>query len=103
MLRPTAIFAGNDMIALGVFHAIREIGLSCPCDVSMIGFDDLDFAVLTSPSLSSVFQPGYQLGATAASMLLDRVKGAQGPPIHGVLQTQLKVRESSAPPTRLKE
>jgi DNA-binding LacI/PurR family transcriptional regulator len=101
--RPTAIFAGNDMIALGVFHAIRELGLSCPGDVSVIGFDDLDFAEFTSPSLSSVFQPGYQLGATAASMLLDRVKGAQGPPVHSVLQTQLKVRESAAAPTtRLK-
>jgi DNA-binding LacI/PurR family transcriptional regulator len=96
--RPTAIFAGNDMIALGVFHAIRELGLGCPGDVSVIGFDDLDFAEFTSPSLSSVFQPGYQLGATAASMLLDRVKGAQGPPVHSVLQTQLKVRDSAAPP-----
>jgi DNA-binding LacI/PurR family transcriptional regulator len=101
--RPTAIFAGNDMIALGVFHAIRELSLSCPGDVSVIGFDDLDFAEFTSPSLSSVFQPGYQLGATAASMLLDRVTGAQGPPVHSVLQTQLKIRESAAPSTtRLK-
>jgi DNA-binding LacI/PurR family transcriptional regulator len=48
------------------------------------------------PSLSSVFQPGYQLGVKAASML-HRVKGAQSPPIHSVLQTQLKFRESAFP------
>jgi DNA-binding LacI/PurR family transcriptional regulator len=91
--RPTAIFAGNDMIALGVFHAIREPGLSCPSDVSVIGFDAPEF---TGPSLSLCLPAGYQLGATVASMLLDRVKGAEGPPIHGSLQTQLKVRESAA-------
>ena len=65
-------FASDDMIALGVFHAIRELGLSCPGDVSVVGFDALDFAEFTGPSLSSVFQ----LGATVVSMLLNRVKGA---------------------------
>jgi LacI family transcriptional regulator len=95
--RPTAIFAGNDMIALGVFHAIRELGLSWPSNVSVIGFDALDFPEFTGPSLSLCLPAGYQLGATVASMLLDRVKGAEGPPIHGSLQTQLKVRESAAP------
>jgi DNA-binding LacI/PurR family transcriptional regulator len=96
--RPTAIFAGNDMIALGVLHAIRELGLRCPEDVSVMGFDDLDFDEFTSPSLSSVFQPGYQLGATAAHMLLERMQGNQGPPVHSVLQTQLKIRGSVGPP-----
>jgi DNA-binding LacI/PurR family transcriptional regulator len=96
--RPTAIFAGNDMIALGVLHAIRELGLRCPEDISVMGFDDLDFDEFTSPSLSSVFQPGYQLGATAAHMLLERMQGNQGPPIHSVLQTQLKIRGSVGPP-----
>jgi LacI family transcriptional regulator len=96
--RPTAIFAANDMIALGVLHAIRELGLRCPEDVSVMGFDDLDFDEFTSPSLSSVFQPGYQLGATAAHMLLERMQGNQGPPVHSVLQTQLKIRGSVGPP-----
>jgi DNA-binding LacI/PurR family transcriptional regulator len=98
--RPTAIFAGNDMIALGVLHAIRELGLRCPEDVSVMGFDDLDFDEFTSPSLSSVFQPGYQLGATAAHMLFERMRGNAGAPIHNVLQTQLKVRGSVGPPPR---
>jgi LacI family transcriptional regulator len=96
--RPTAIFAGNDMIALGVIQAIRELGLHCPADVSVMGFDDLDFAELTSPSLSSVSQSGYQLGATAARILLDRMAGDDGPPKQLVLETQLKIRESVAAP-----
>lgn len=98
--RPTAIFAGNDMIALGVLHAIREFGLRCPEDISVMGFDDLDLDEFTSPSLSSVLQPGYQLGATAAHMLLERMRGNQGPPVRNVLQTQLKIRGSVAPPPK---
>lgn len=96
---PTAIFAGNDMIALGVIQAIREFGLRCPEDVSVMGFDDLDFAELISPSLSSVSQSGYQLGAIAAGILMDRLKGDNGPPKHLVLETQLKIRDSVAAPT----
>jgi DNA-binding LacI/PurR family transcriptional regulator len=71
--RPTAIFAGNDMIALGVLATIRDAGLRCPQDVSVIGFDDLELAELTNPALSSVSQSGYQLGSTAARILLERI------------------------------
>jgi DNA-binding LacI/PurR family transcriptional regulator len=95
--RPTAFFAGNDMIALGVLLAIRGMGLRCPEDISVIGFDNLDFAETTSPSLSSVHQSGYQLGATAARIVLDRVSGDASPAKHCVLQTELKVRGSVAP------
>jgi LacI family transcriptional regulator len=96
--RPTAIFAGNDMIALGVLAAIRDAGLHCPQDVSVIGFDDLELAELTNPALSSVSQSGYQLGSTAASMLLERIQGSTGPAKHIVLDTLLKLRDSVAPP-----
>jgi LacI family transcriptional regulator, galactose operon repressor len=95
--RPTAFFAGNDMIALGILLAVREIGLRCPQDISVLGFDNLDFAETTSPSLSSVHQSGYQLGATAARIVFDRVSGDTGPPKHFVLETELKIRESVAP------
>jgi len=97
--RPTAIFAGNDMIALGALMAIRELGLGCPEDVSLIGFDDLDLAEATNPALTSVSQSGYQLGTAAASILVDRIRGNSGPIKHVVLQTQLKLRDSVAPPT----
>ena len=96
--RPTAIFAGNDMIALGALLAIREAGLRCPEDVSLMGFDDLDLAETTNPSLSSVSQSGYQLGTTAARILLDRLEGDQGPAKHLVLETSLKLRHSVAAP-----
>jgi len=98
--RPTAIFAGNDMIALGALLAIRELGLRCPEDVSLIGFDNLDLAETTDPSLSSVSQSGYQLGTTAARVLLDRLEGDKGPARHLVLETSLKLRHSVAAPPK---
>lgn len=96
--RPTAIFAGNDMIALGALLAVREAGLRCPEDISLMGFDDLDLAETTNPSLSSVSQSGYQLGTTAARILLDRLEGDKGPAKHLVLETALKLRNSVAAP-----
>jgi DNA-binding LacI/PurR family transcriptional regulator len=99
--RPTAIFAGNDMIALGVLTTIREAGLRCPDDVSVMGFDDLDIAETTNPALSSVSQSGYQLGMTAARILLERIGGDSGPAKHVVIETSLKIRDSVAVPTSL--
>ena len=96
--RPTAIFAANDMIALGVMIAIREAGFKCPDDVSVIGFDNLELAEMTNPPLASVHQPGYQMGAMAARLLLDRVAGDSQGARHIVLETELKIRESVAPP-----
>jgi DNA-binding LacI/PurR family transcriptional regulator len=84
------------VIALGVLLAVREMGLRCPEDISVLGFDNLDFAETTSPSVSSVHQSGYQLGATAARIVLDRVSGDPGPAKRCVLQTELKIRESVA-------
>jgi DNA-binding LacI/PurR family transcriptional regulator len=94
--RPTAIFAGNDMIALGVLRAIRETGLSCPEDISVMGFDDLDLAEATHPPLSSVSQSGYQLGTTAAHILIERLHGDKSPAKHIVLPTTLSLRGSVA-------
>jgi LacI family transcriptional regulator len=92
--RPTAIFAGNDLIAFGVLQAIREAGLRCPEDVSLIGFDDMEPAAMLNPELSSVSQPGYQLGTTAASILIDRVDGDLSPAKQVVLQTAVQLRHS---------
>jgi LacI family transcriptional regulator len=96
--RPTAILAGNDLIALGVLLALRQEGLNCPADVSLMGFDNLDVTELTYPSLSCVSQSGHQLGATAARILLERVSGGEGRARHIVLGTELKIRNSTAPP-----
>ena len=96
--RPTAIFAGNDMVALGAFLAIREMGLKCPRDISVMGFDALDLGMFTDPALSSVYQSGYQLGATAARLLLERISGKRSRPRQVVLPTELRIRNSVAPP-----
>lgn len=96
--RPTAILAGSDMIAFGALRAIHESGLRCPEDISLVGFDNLDLAETMSPPLSSVSQPGYQMGSMAASFLIDRVRGNSEPPRHVVLKTSLEVRGSVAPP-----
>jgi len=101
--RPTAIFAGNDMIALGALLAVREAGLRCPEEISIMGFDDLELADTTNPSLSSVSQPGYQLGSTAARILLDRREGDVSPAKHIVLETLLHLRNSVAPPPNATE
>jgi LacI family transcriptional regulator len=97
--RPTLIFAGNDMMAFGALLAFREARMRCPEDISLIGFDNLDLAEMTSPPLSSVSQPGYQMGTAAAGILIDRVRGDHGPPKHIVLETALKIRGSVAPPS----
>jgi LacI family transcriptional regulator len=98
--RPTAIFAADDMIAFGALQAIHESGLRCPQDISLMGFDDLDLAETTDPSLSSVSQSGYQLGATAAGLLVDRFKDDAIPTRHIVLETSLTLRHSVAAPSQ---
>ena len=95
--QPTAIFACNDMMALGVLHAVHELGLRCPEDLSLVGFDNLEFCEYTSPGLTSVYQPGYQLGATAANLLLGRINGLKDRAKRLVLETELKVRNSVLP------
>jgi len=94
--RPTAIFACNDLMALGVLLAVRELGLHCPEDVSIVGFDDLDFSEFTAPALTSVHQPGYQLGTTAARLLLERIDGMKKSPQRIVLPSELRIRHSVA-------
>jgi DNA-binding LacI/PurR family transcriptional regulator len=87
-------------IAFGVLLAARDAGLRCPEDVSLMGFDNLELAEMTNPPLSSVSQPGYQLGTTAAQIILDRVAGDKGPARHCVLETALELRESVSPPSK---
>ncbi|MGB4476255.1 MAG: LacI family DNA-binding transcriptional regulator, partial [Bacillota bacterium] len=68
--RCTAVFAGNDSMAYGALQAIAEAGLSVPQDISVIGFDDLEFSSLTNPPLTTVRQPRYEMGRDAARLLV---------------------------------
>ncbi|MFG1956492.1 LacI family DNA-binding transcriptional regulator [Nonomuraea sp. NPDC049028] len=92
---PTAILALDSLLALGVLQALRRLGLRCPADVSLVGFDDADWAEAISPPLSVVAQPVYELGAEAGRLLLDRVQGADRRPVHRRLPTRFVERESA--------
>ena len=94
--RPTAIVTGNDLIALGVLQAIREAGLRCPEDISVIGFDDLELSDMTDPPLTTVHQPGYEMGVAAATILLKRLSAKSRLPERLILETQLRMRQSVA-------
>jgi DNA-binding LacI/PurR family transcriptional regulator len=93
--RPTAIFASNDLLACGTLAAAEHLGLRCPEDISVVGFDNLEFVEHTAPALTTVHQSGYQIGATACRMLLERIAEGDKPPEHVVLPTELKVRNST--------
>jgi DNA-binding LacI/PurR family transcriptional regulator len=97
-LRPTAVLAMSDAIALGAVRAARELMLAVPDDLSVVGFDDIDLAAHVDPPLTTVHQPIREKGAVAVRLLLaDMEHGALGPPEHVRLQTRLVVRASAGP------
>jgi LacI family transcriptional regulator len=71
----TAIFCDNDLLALGALHALRRRGIAVPGDVSVIGYDDDDFAEMISPTLSTVRQEPYKLGRCAAEVAVNAIAG----------------------------
>ncbi|MDQ0932042.1 LacI family DNA-binding transcriptional regulator [Streptomyces turgidiscabies] len=97
--RPTAVFAGNDLQALGLYEAARELGLRIPEDLSVVGFDDLPIARLVGPPLTTVRQPLMEMAETAAKLVLNlgREDGTSGA-TRVELATSLVVRNSTAPP-----
>ncbi|GGM10913.1 MULTISPECIES: LacI family DNA-binding transcriptional regulator [Micromonospora] len=96
--RPTAIFAGSDMQAMGVLRAARQLGLRVPEDLSVIGYDNLPFAAWIGPALTTINQPLRDMAGTATQMLLDLARGAELSTSRIDLVTELIVRESTAPP-----
>jgi LacI family transcriptional regulator len=93
---PTAIFAGSDQQALGVYEAARQRGLRIPQDLSVAGFDDLPAARWVSPPLTTVRQPLADMGRVAADMLGRLIEGEQLLSQRIELSTELIVRESTA-------
>ncbi|AHF68043.1 MULTISPECIES: LacI family DNA-binding transcriptional regulator [Pseudomonas] len=97
--RPTAIFAGNDVIAIGVLRAAAERNIPVPRELSVIGFDDIQMSRYVYPALTTVGQSIMQLGETAAEMLLSRIVGASTElPGRRLVTPSVVVRESTAPP-----
>lgn len=97
--RPTAVFAANDETAMGFIKAVRDAGLSVPKDVSVAGYDDISYAALFDPGLTTMHQPRAELGRVAAEILVRRMTGHGGPPAPRItrLPCTLVVRESVAP------
>jgi LacI family transcriptional regulator len=95
----TAIAAGNDMLAVGCYHALDQAGLGCPDDVSVVGFNDMPFIDMLRPPLTTVAFSHYQVGTEAAQLLLDRLNGDNGAVKVLYLAPELIVRSSTARPS----
>lgn len=100
-IRPTAVLAMSDAMAIGAVRLARERGLRIPDDLSVVGFDDVDLAAHVDPPLTTVHQPIREKGAVAARLLLARISaGASHRPERVRLATELVVRSSTAPANR---
>lgn len=97
---PTAIFAGADIVAMGVLEALAEAGVSVPADVSLAGYDNTAFAAFGPVSLTSVDQAGHQIGANAGRLLLERIGDRHKPTAQIKLSPKLVARRTTAPPAR---
>jgi len=96
---PTALFAINDMYALGAYAGARDLGLRVPADISIVGFDDIFLADVVQPPLTTVRQPLKEMLETTVCLLVDRLEGLRtGPAEHAVILPDLIVRASTAPP-----
>jgi LacI family transcriptional regulator len=89
--------AGNDLLALGCYDALEEYGLRCPEDVSVVGYNDMPFVDRFRPPLTTVRVPHYELGATAAGLMLEQLRGTDEPPRQLLLAPELVIRGSTAP------
>ncbi len=90
---PTAIFAGCDLQAMGVYSALRTRGISIPHEMSVIGFDDVQLASLVTPTLTTVRQPLVEMGQVATTMLLRQIAGEPLDTMRAELTTSLIIRE----------
>ncbi|GGO22106.1 transcriptional regulator [Microbispora rosea subsp. aerata] len=96
--RPTAIFAGSDLQALGVIRAARRLGLDIPGDLSVVGYDNVPAAAWVDPALTTVHQPLSDMAAVATQMLLDLARGVSIATNRIDLANEFVIRESTAPP-----
>ena len=95
---PTALVAANNQMTLGALLAVREKGLKIPEDISVIGFDDPEWAPLVHPPLTTLAQPTYEMGVGAVRLLLERMEGLDGSAKTMLLEPWLEVRGSTSRP-----
>lgn len=96
----TAIAAGNDLIALGCYDALKAAGRRCPEDVSVVGHNDMPLTDMLAPPLTTIRIPHHEMGAQTARLLLEYIRGEQNDPVRVVLKPELVVRGSTAPPRK---
>ena len=94
---PEALFAANNLMTVGALECLAKKGLQAPDDIAIVGFDDIPWADLVVPSLTTVAQPTYELGRTAGLLLKDRTASPGRPPSTVTLRTELHIRSTSAP------
>jgi LacI family transcriptional regulator len=94
----TAVFAGNDLLALGCYDVMAEAGLRCPDDISIVGFNDIPFLDKLRPPLTTVRIPHYELGRRATDLILERLQNPSTEPVTIQLEPHLIVRGSTSPP-----
>ena len=94
---PSAVFAGNDEMAIGLIHRLRQADIDCPRDISVVGFDDIAVARFFDPPLTTMHQPRDEIGCMATRTLIDIIEGAipDAAPVHVVLKADLIVRQST--------
>jgi LacI family transcriptional regulator len=95
--RPDAIFAGNNLMTVGAVECLVDSRIAVPDEMGVVGFDDVPWAHLVRPSLTTVAQPTYELGREAAQLLTQRIATPDRPPTVITLETKLQIRDSSLP------
>ena len=94
-IKPDAIFCFSDPVAIGVVKTLKENGVSIPGDILVSGFSESRKALIIEPNLTSVEQPTFEIGKTAAELLLEQIKNKKTTPRRVVLEARLNVREST--------
>ena len=94
--RPEAILATNSLLSAGALEATRELQLTLPDDVALVGFDETTWSTLVQPKLTVIAQPTYEIGQTAMDLLLKRIEQPDAPARQVILKGQLLARGSSA-------
>jgi len=92
---PDAVFAVSDVIAAAVIKSAKKAGLRVPQDLGVVGFDNTEISLMSDPSITTVNQPRYELGAYACDLLLEQIRDPKAPPRHLLLNTELIAREST--------
>ena len=96
--RPTAVFAANDEMAMGAIHAFAAAGVSVPGEMSVVGFDDIDFAAVGSPALTTIRQPRFAMGRAAVEAVTTRIEGRTTAERARILPFERVMRGSAGPP-----